>query len=437
MDFKYKDVEAYDDGFIDVCLFNGAIRNSENEHIAKLLREKTKVLVAFGACAAWAASRAWPTWPTPRDQEARLHRRRRRIDNPDGIFPQEHFTVPEGELELPDLYDTVKTLEQTVDVDYFMPGCPPEAHQIAAVLDVVTAALKGEGELPPKGAIVGVVPKTCCDECERVKEEKKINDFKRIWEILPDPEKCLLEQGLICMGPATRAGCGARCTGVDMPCRGCYGAPDGVDRPGRQDAQRRRVHRRRADPRGDRRDRRRPSPIRWARSTASACPVRCSGGRKLMKKITIDPITRLEGHGKIEIFLDDDGEVANAYFQIPELRGFEKFCEGRPVEEMPRITPRICGVCPAAHHMAAAKAVDAVFDVELAPAGRKLRELLYSAFYVDDHTTHFYVLGGPDFVVGPERAPAERNILGVIDKVGLEIGGAVIKLRARPPRSSA
>ena len=136
--------------------------------------------------------------------------------------------MPEGELDLPHMYDTVKTLDQTVDVDYFMPGCPPEAHQIAGVLDVVTAALKGEGALPAKGATIGVAPKSCCDECERVKDEKKIAGFKRIWEFIPDPEKCLLEQGLICMGPATAAGCGSRCTSVGMPCRGCYGPPEGV-----------------------------------------------------------------------------------------------------------------------------------------------------------------------------------------------------------------
>ena len=228
-DFKYKDLEAYDDGFIDVCLFNGCIRNSENEHVAKVLRDKSKVLVAFGACADDGRHpRPRQRGRRRRDQEARLHRPARRIDNPDGIYPQEHYAVPEGELELPHIYDTVKTLDQTVDVDYYVPGCAPEAHQIAAVLDVVTAALKGEGKLPPKGATVGVAPKTCCDECERVKEEKKVNEFKRIWEFLPDPEKCLLEQGLVCMGPATHAGCGARCTGVDMPCRGCYGAPEGV-----------------------------------------------------------------------------------------------------------------------------------------------------------------------------------------------------------------
>ncbi|MBI5828857.1 MAG: Ni/Fe hydrogenase subunit alpha [Chloroflexi bacterium] len=148
-----------------------------------------------------------------------------------------------------------------------------------------------------------------------------------------------------------------------------------------------------------------------------------------MQRITIDPITRLEGHGKIEIFLDEAGDVANTYFQIPELRGFEQFCVGRPVEEMPILTNRICGVCPEAHHMAAAKAADAVYHVDPPPTAKKLRELLYSAFYVTDHTTHFYALGGPDFVMGPDAPVAERNILGVIHKVGLEIGGKVIQCR--------
>ena len=150
-----------------------------------------------------------------------------------------------------------------------------------------------------------------------------------------------------------------------------------------------------------------------------------------MKTIKIDPITRLEGHGKIDIFLNDDGEVANTYFQIPELRGFEQFCVGRPVEEMPRITTRICGVCPEAHHMAAAKACDAVYHVDPPPTGRKLRQLLYNVFFAGDHTTHFYALGGPDFIVGPDAPPAERNILGVVKKVGLEVGGKVIEMRKR------
>ena len=147
-----------------------------------------------------------------------------------------------------------------------------------------------------------------------------------------------------------------------------------------------------------------------------------------MNKISIDPITRLEGHGRIDLFLNEDGGLANAYLTIPELRGFEKFCEGRPVEEMPRITQRICGVCPLAHHMAAAKAGDAVYHVDPPPAAKKLRELLYASFFVADHATHFYALGAPDFVVGPDAPKAERNILGVVQKVGLEIGGKVIQL---------
>lgn len=146
-------------------------------------------------------------------------------------------------------------------------------------------------------------------------------------------------------------------------------------------------------------------------------------------KVTIDPITRLEGHGKIEIFLDERGNVANAYLQIPELRGFEKFCEGRRVEEMPNITSRICGVCPEAHSMASLKALDAVFHVEPSSAVKKVRELLYSAFQFADKVTNFYILAGADFIVGPESPPEERNVLGVIAKVGKEIGLSVLKHR--------
>jgi F420-non-reducing hydrogenase large subunit len=148
-----------------------------------------------------------------------------------------------------------------------------------------------------------------------------------------------------------------------------------------------------------------------------------------MTRLTIDPITRLEGHGKIEIFLDDEGEVAKTYFQVPELRGFERFCVGRPVEEMASLTARICGVCPEAHHLAAAKAADAVYGVVPPRPATLLRELLYSAFFVADHTTHFYALGGPDFFVGPDAPVAERNILGVLHKVGLEVGSRVIEAR--------
>ncbi len=149
------------------------------------------------------------------------------------------------------------------------------------------------------------------------------------------------------------------------------------------------------------------------------------------KRITIDPITRLEGHGKIEIFLDDQGEVEKAYFQIPELRGFEVFCRGRLAEDMPQITSRICGVCPTAHHLASTKTLDDLWQVEPTEAAKKIRELMNSMFFVEDHALHFYVLGGPDFVVGPQAPAAERNILGVIQKVGLDTGLKVITMRKR------
>jgi F420-non-reducing hydrogenase large subunit len=146
------------------------------------------------------------------------------------------------------------------------------------------------------------------------------------------------------------------------------------------------------------------------------------------QKISIDPITRLEGHGRIDLFLNDQGALENAYMIIPELRGFEKFCEGRPVEEMPQITQRICGVCPTAHHIAAAKAGDAVYKVQIPQAGRMIREVLNDAFFVGDHGTHFFVLGGPDFIVGPGAPKAERNVLGVVQKVGREVGARAIQL---------
>ncbi len=156
-----------------------------------------------------------------------------------------------------------------------------------------------------------------------------------------------------------------------------------------------------------------------------------------MKTITIDPITRLEGHGKINIFLDTQGNVENAYLQIPELRGFERFAQGRRAEDMPQITSRICGVCPVAHHFAATKALDAAFHVEPPSAAKKLRELMYNAYYIYDHILHFYYLGGPDFVVGPDAPAEKRNVIGVIEKAGVEIGKEVIKHRAYGQKMTA
>ena len=149
------------------------------------------------------------------------------------------------------------------------------------------------------------------------------------------------------------------------------------------------------------------------------------------RTITIDPITRLEGHGKIDIFLDDKGEVERAYFQVPELRGFEIFSIGRPAEDMPQITSRICGVCPTAHHMAATKALDDLYKVEPPPTGRKIRELVYNTFMLEDHALHVYILGGPDFIVGPDAPKALRNVVGVIQKVGVDVGKKVISMRRR------
>ena len=156
-----------------------------------------------------------------------------------------------------------------------------------------------------------------------------------------------------------------------------------------------------------------------------------------MREVVINPITRLEGHGKITIFLNDEGNVEEAYLQVPELRGFEKFCEGRRAEDLPIITPRICGVCPVAHHMASAKACDAAFNVEPTETAKKLRELEYCGYIIYDHILHFYFLGGPDFIVGPDAPPAKRNILGVIEKAGIKVGKEVIKHRAYGQRITA
>jgi F420-non-reducing hydrogenase large subunit len=149
------------------------------------------------------------------------------------------------------------------------------------------------------------------------------------------------------------------------------------------------------------------------------------------RTISIDPITRLEGHGKIDIFLDGQGEVERAYFQVPELRGFETFSVGRPAEDMPQITSRICGVCPTAHHMAGTRALDDLYKVEAPPTARKIRELVYNTFMLEDHALHVYILGGPDFIVGPDAPKALRNVVGVIQKVGVDVGKKVISMRRR------
>src|SRR4030067_997266 len=147
------------------------------------------------------------------------------------------------------------------------------------------------------------------------------------------------------------------------------------------------------------------------------------------RQITIDPITRLEGHGKIEIFLNDQCNVENAYLQVPELRGFERFCIGRHVMELPVLTNRLCGVCPAAHHIASTKTLDAVFSATPTETATKIRELFYMGQYMHSHIAHFYALAAPDFVLGPSAPANKRNVLGVVDAVGVPIGAEGIKHR--------
>jgi F420-non-reducing hydrogenase small subunit len=223
MDIKYKEVEAMADGSIDVCFFNGAIRNAENEHLARLLRAKSKTLVAYGSCA---HEGCIPGLANLSDREGVfevVYRENPSVVNPEDLVPVTRYELAEGESELPAFYDTVKTLGQTVPVDYFVPGCPPQAHQTWAVFEAFLT-----GKLPPAGSVIGAGEKTVCDECQHVKEDKKVKQFFRIHEIIPDEKKCLLEQGIVCAGPATRSGCGALCPTANLPCRGCYGPPPGV-----------------------------------------------------------------------------------------------------------------------------------------------------------------------------------------------------------------
>ena len=228
MDAKYHDVEAMEDGSILLTLFNGGIRNDENEHIAKLLRQKSKILVAFGSCACEGCIPGLANL-SPVGDIVYTAFNTITTDNPNEIYPRTSYDVPEGELHIPTLSRVVRPLDQVVDVDYFMPGCPPESHQIAAVIDLVIKVVKGEAELPPKGSVIGCGDSTVCDECPRARNVKFITEFKRIQDVAPvDPTLCLLEQGIPCNGPATRSGCNARCPQAGTQCIGCYGPAEGV-----------------------------------------------------------------------------------------------------------------------------------------------------------------------------------------------------------------
>ena len=224
LDTKKRDLEQIPDQGLAVTLFNGAIRTDENEEMAHLLRRKSRVLVAYGACASAGSIPALSNLHTRGEHLRDIYLAGPSLDNSDGRVPQTSTVAPEGELELPAFHEWVKRLDQVVEVDYYVPGCPPESHQL---WEAVQSLLAPEGP-PPRGTVLGASPSTVCDQCTRTREKKQISEFHRTWEIVVDESRCLVDQGIVCMGLATRGGCGALCPKVNMPCSGCYGAPDGV-----------------------------------------------------------------------------------------------------------------------------------------------------------------------------------------------------------------
>ena len=227
MDTKKRDIEALPDRAIAITLFNGALRTEENVEMARLLRRKSRLLVAFGSCAKGGCIPALANFTTKDELLNTVYLDNPSVDNPAGIIPCGTTRFAEGDIHLPALLDRVKHLAQEVAVDYYIPGCPPESQQIWNVIQTVLS-----GDLPQQGAAIGCGTLTVCDDCDRTKEDKRITAFRRSYEFYPEPTVCLLEQGLICMGIATRSGCGAPCTKANMPCSGCYGAPEGISDQG-------------------------------------------------------------------------------------------------------------------------------------------------------------------------------------------------------------
>jgi F420-non-reducing hydrogenase small subunit len=225
LDFKKKDIEALKDGEIAVTFINGSVRLEEQEEWVKLLRRKSKLIVAFGACAHMGGIPGLGNFCTKDSIFERAYKDVPSLESPNGTYPQEKTNVGSGELTLPAFYNTVKTLDQTIPVDYYLPGCPPPPDLI---VNAVMAVLKGE--LPARGSVLAP-NKALCDTCPRKdsKPEKLfIKELKRPHEIKIDPEKCILAQGVFCYGPATRSGCGETCIRANMPCRGCFGPLDGI-----------------------------------------------------------------------------------------------------------------------------------------------------------------------------------------------------------------
>ena len=223
VDTKVKDIEALADGELAITFFNGAIRTEENRAMARLLRKKSQTLIAFGSCAQEGCIPGLANLTPSPELFNRIYLDNLTVDNPDRLFPTPMAEVPEGLLGVPEFLDQVRTLAQVTEVDYFLPGCPPESEQI---WQAVAALTSPEGP-PPKGSVVGAGLSTVCAECQRQRTDKKVRRFYRTYEIIPNHTDCLLEQGLLCLGIATRQGCGGLCPEVNMPCTGCYGPPAG------------------------------------------------------------------------------------------------------------------------------------------------------------------------------------------------------------------
>ena len=220
-DFKYADVAGYPDEHLDVCFVNGAVRSSEHEELVRMIRAKTRTLVAYGACASDGGIPALANLKTRAEIFETSYRNNPSLQNATGIEPQTATQTPCGVLHLPEFYPMVLRLSDIVPVDYCIPGCPPQATQVWKVIDAV---VKGEVPARNHAAVVGSDGRSVCDECPREKRRTRVKEFKRPHLAIADPQLCLLEQGFVCMGAATRSGCGALCTKAGLPCRGCYGA---------------------------------------------------------------------------------------------------------------------------------------------------------------------------------------------------------------------
>jgi len=237
-DGKEHDIAQMEDKSITVSLINGAVRNTENEHMVKLLRQKSALVVAYGTCASFGGTPALANLVSGKDEIidyvytkcTSMKDFQDKQKTP--VIPQNSWMSPSGEITLPMMYDTVKSLDQVIDVDYFVPGCPPTQETITALLGALIGHVYNGDALPPKGAYIGVTDKTLCDECSRKKENRRITKILEPHEVDVDPDLCLMDQGILCLGPATVGGCGAKCTRVGQPCRGCYGPTEIVGEQG-------------------------------------------------------------------------------------------------------------------------------------------------------------------------------------------------------------